>query len=396
MNNMFELMLAGRALKDIFGNECKIVQDAIKTRCIFSLDLSNNKWDMSWRDLAEFFPRIPEDADKIFNDVAKIENRPDDKALGVLVTREGFTDFCIFRGTPIILLVVDKEINNRHCMMIRMITPRTKKNIANVRAMVRYLMKKHYDRIKNTDRKFLAILDASREEIPSFELRYHRSFDDVFIPGWQKKELVNSISKFIERRKWYADHKIPYHFGILLHGPAGTGKSSIIQAIICKWKSNPIYIKSGDMGEAFSKTGWVNSLDTGSDVVNLIISEDIDVSNFTETRKNDETKERVEVNQLGKAINFMDGLDSPQNVIYIFTTNHIDKLDPALIRPGRIDLVLEIGYVNNETMNKFLIFHYGRKLPKGKMVKKNVIFATIQVDVMKGMTFDEVLEKYTE
>ena len=390
--NKLELMIGGRILKDILGTEFKNIQEAIKTRCLYTIDLSNNRWDITWTDLKQFFPRIPADADDIYNDLVNIP-RPE-KAMGVLISREPFADFCMFCGSPIMLTLEDKETNNRHYISCRMITIRSKKNIHNLRQLIRYLMKKRIDDVKRHERKFLSILDIAREEAPGVEMKYLRSFNDVFIPDRQKKELVDSISKFIERRKWYEEHKIPYHFGILLHGPAGTGKSSIIHAIICKWRCNPIYIKSGDMGEAFSKTGWTMLLNPNEDV-NLVISEDIDVSNFTEVRKNEETKDRVEVNQLGKVINFMDGLNSPQNVIYIFTTNHVDKLDPALIRPGRIDLVLEIGYVDNETFSKFLKFHYGKELPKGVNVKPNIIFATIQTDVMKGMTFDEVVDKYT-
>ena len=90
----------------------------------------------------------------------------------------------------------------------------------------------------------------------------------------------------------------------------------------------------------------------------------------------------------------MDGMNSPENVIWIFTTNHIDRLDPALIRPGRIDKKIEIGYVDNETFSEFLMHHYGKGLESGYEVGGGLTFASIQTDVMLGMTYEEILEKY--
>ena len=59
------------------------------------------------------------------------------------------------------------------------------------------------------------------------EDRPKRSFDDVFIPHEQQELLVSSVKKFIESREWYERNHIPYHFGVMLHGEPGTGKSSI-------------------------------------------------------------------------------------------------------------------------------------------------------------------------
>ena len=91
----------------------------------------------------------------------------------------------------------------------------------------------------------------------------------------------------------------------------------------------------------------------------------------------------------------MDGINAPQNVVYVFTTNHIEKLDPALIRPGRIDLTLKVDYATNETFSKFLMFHYKRSLPYGKTVVPNLTFAAVQTDVMMDATFEDIIDKYT-
>ena len=135
------------------------------------------------------------------------------------------------------------------------------------------------------------------------------------------------------------------------------------------------------------------------DRIKFIIVEDIDTSGFTEDRVSIETDKETSIVSgkeiLGSVLNYMDGYGSLENVIYIFTTNHVDHLDPALIRPGRIDLSIEIKHVSDETMNKFLKFHYGKGLPEEKHVKPDMTFARIQILVMGGMSFDDLIEEVT-
>ena len=138
----------------------------------------------------------------------------------------------------------------------------------------------------------------------------------------------------------------------------------------------------------------------------MLIVEDIDTNNFTKSREktigvttsNTDHGLMIEnsATNLGKLLNFIDGMISPKNVIWVFTTNHIDELDPALIRPGRIDIKLEISYVIEETMDRFLKAHFGKGLPWGRCMKEKVSFAQLQTEVMREKTYDEIVDQYTE
>ena len=85
----------------------------------------------------------------------------------------------------------------------------------------------------------------------------------------------------------------------------------------------------------------------------------------------------------------------------MFTTNHIEKLDPALIRPGRCDVKLEIPTVTYETFKKFAVYHYGKGADtfiddhfiKDFEVDSDITFAELQIDVMKGATLADVAMK---
>lgn len=98
---------------------------------------------------------------------------------------------------------------------------------------------------------------------------------------------------------------------------------------------------------------------------------------------------------LATILNAIDGVGAGESAIYIFTTNHLEQLDAALIRPGRIDLCLEIGYACVETLNDFCKSFYDKEIPEMETfeIKDGLTFAELQVDVMRGMPMEELLEK---
>jgi hypothetical protein len=97
---------------------------------------------------------------------------------------------------------------------------------------------------------------------------------------------------------------------------------------------------------------------------------------------------------LASVLNTIDGIGAPTNTIFIFTTNHVEKLDPALIRPGRIDLKLEIKPVCVETFTQFMKKHYGEdvSIPKDLKIKSGISFAELQTMVMGKKTPEEIIK----
>jgi hypothetical protein len=64
---------------------------------------------------------------------------------------------------------------------------------------------------------------------------------------------------------------------------------------------------------------------------------------------------------LHEILNSMDGMQTPDGLKFIVTTNHLDKLDPAIVRPGRIDDVIEIGPLSLESARRMFRAFYGRE-----------------------------------
>ena len=88
----------------------------------------------------------------------------------------------------------------------------------------------------------------------------------------------------------------------------------------------------------------------------------------------------------------MDGLAAPEHVVYIFTTNDMDVIDPALLRPGRLDLKLEITFVNRKQFDEFTLRHYGKVSDLDFSIKDGMTFAAIQNEVMKEASFEEIID----
>lgn len=166
-----------------------------------------------------------------------------------------------------------------------------------------------------------------------------RPLETVILRSGQKERIVEELSTFFSQEDEYVRLGVPWHIGILLYGAPGTGKTSIASAIAHSLGLDTYSISLSAVDDDNSLVELVSDVRPRS----VLLLEDIDVAHAA----TDRTDEQTGVTMSG-LLNALDGLATPHGVVTIMTTNHIDVLDPALIRPGRVDLLEEIGYVDTE------------------------------------------------
>lgn len=220
-----------------------------------------------------------------------------------------------------------------------------------------------------------------------------RSMESIFVEKNKKDTIINTLSKFIDSENWYINHGIPYQLGILLYGAPGTGKTSLIKAI-AGYLDYPIYYLSPKNLEKIE-----DAMSTISDKC-VVVIEDIDSNSLTHSRENKNKSEensileKYESVSLSEILNSLDGMFSTHGRILIATTNHIESLDAALVRPGRIDLKIEIGYVNNEIFEDFInSFFPENSINLNQItIKPKTTIASLQNLVLQGCNEQQIVE----
>jgi chaperone BCS1 len=183
-----------------------------------------------------------------------------------------------------------------------------------------------------------------------------RSLDSVILKTGEKEGLVQDIEKFKAAQQRYRKLGVPYHRGYLFYGPPGSGKTSIVSALAGHFGISIYAINLTDFNDK-SLLKAINDVPTKS----LILFEDIDCMKTGKARpdeegaakearapnENMEAQDRLGVTLSG-LLNVLDGFCAPENMLFVMTTNKIDVLDRALLRPGRIDYKLFFGDVLQE------------------------------------------------
>lgn len=161
--------------------------------------------------------------------------------------------------------------------------------------------------------------------------RRTRPAESVILDG-ATDQILTDIQEFLENRAWYIERGIPFRRGILLHGAPGNGKTSLIVAIASHFKMGLGYL--GLTTESMTDGALLHALAT-SPPNTLIVIEDVDC-----LFKERDTEKGVGITFSG-FLNALDGVASAEGRVLVMTTNHKDQLDPALIRPGRIDVEIK-------------------------------------------------------
>ncbi|KAG1705421.1 hypothetical protein DVH05_004350 [Phytophthora capsici] len=256
-----------------------------------------------------------------------------------------------------------------------------------------------------------------------YALGEEKTFENLFFE--EKEQVLQLLDNFETRSGKFAIKGFPYKLGLLLHGPPGTGKTSLIKAIAQHTKRHVVTISLGKiktnqqlLDALFDMRFAVQGLDSPiemdfEDVI--FVMEDIDcasaivkkrsgevedspvesegtqddgthkpnqseddklVSTMIKACLEDEKKYNMRNDKLNLSglLNVLDGvIDCPGRIV-IMTTNHPEKLDPALVRPGRVNKKLLLGYMGCIHVQQMIEYYCVAKLDEGQVRRLHEAF----------------------
>jgi len=313
------------------------------------------------------------------------------------------------------------------------------------------------EEVNQTQNYFITKIDKIEDQptllYDQFEFLSTRSFDNIFFE--QKDELKRRLDFFLNNQKWYEKRGVPYTLGFMFYGPPGTGKTSTIKAIATYTKRHVVEISLSriktykDLQKVFNDTSFCDKTIPHHKMIYIL--EDIDcLDNIVKARdlKSDDREDAAEKKKkekddkdkddkeeksdddeaedpiakgldaamkleyeyfkqqmkhwnkdpltLSHILNIIDGLLECHGRILIITTNQPEKLDSALIRPGRVDMKVHFDWCTRDDTLKIVEMFYEKTVPEkwvNQVVNKKFTAAEVYQVCFQSLDMENALKQ---
>lgn len=176
-----------------------------------------------------------------------------------------------------------------------------------------------------------------------------RPLASVILRDGLAEELSADLGRFLTQEATYGRLGLPWHRGYVLHGPPGTGKSSLVRALATEHRLNVYYLALSGLKSDIDLAALLSRLEGRS----ILLIEDIDTHAAAHQRTDTADPDSSGVSLSG-LLNVLDGLVTPHGLVTVITTNHIDRLDAALLRPGRADKRVHIDKPDADQVRRII------------------------------------------
>ena len=218
-----------------------------------------------------------------------------------------------------------------------------------------------------------------------------RNIDTIYISKDMKSNLIQDIKFFYNCKDEYHKYGIPYTRRYLFVGPPGTGKTSLIFALASMFNKEVSIISFDQKLDDASLMKAINSLDNN----NFLVMEDVDALFDNRNERSATNNSNVSFSGM---LNILDGFGRKDGLIVFMTTNHINKLDEAQIRPGRVDYIITFGNPKEEQIREMFENFFPNQKEKFKKIYDSISRKKVSMAILQKFFFDnrhcnDILEK---
>ncbi len=223
-----------------------------------------------------------------------------------------------------------------------------------------------------------------------------RSLNTVCIDKDIKAHAVATIERFVERPEWFLEKGLAHKIIYLLEGEPGTGKSTLVKALASHFNRSICIMDLSVMNNGLLQFAF-STLPKDA----LLLIEDVDAATkVVESREAPPPKPSVSHDAVAPSLsldlgsmggltlagllNALDGIIPLDDAIVFMTTNHLEKLDKALIRKSRVDHIYHIGAMKNEQIHDYIALMYPEAHISPTVVFDDMIGCDVQAAFMEA------------
>jgi ATP-dependent 26S proteasome regulatory subunit len=234
-----------------------------------------------------------------------------------------------------------------------------------------------------------------------------KDISNLFLRKNSMKRLKSILKNFKENKDIYDRMDITHKMGLLLHGIPGTGKTTTIKAVASYLGMDIYFVDLKDIKTNDELNNLVKLANSNSQHGSIIVFEDIDAMTNIVLKRDDINYDNNRVDDskeftLSGLLNIMDGLNSISETVFIISTNHLEKLDPAIYRKGRIDALLEFLLCDKDMckeifqtiMKKELDNNVYDKIIEDKFTPADVIFTILPYTYNSVSSDEEIMADF--